>query len=724
MSTEFYMFNLLNKKKKKTRLHNSLLIGLDARLDSATYRLGVFLRHFFESAHIVSRKFVLRGWKRFFIEILDEALTLGFIGFTVFTFIGVSVFQITKQDWQSPDDFSVTFLDRYNHIIGTRGTMHEGDTSIDEMPDYVIKAVLATEDRRFFEHMGIDFYGLSRALTQNMRANGVVQGGSTLTQQLAKNLFLSNERTFERKVKEAYLALWLEANLSKKQILQLYLDRAYMGGGTFGIAAAAKFYFGKNIRDVSLAEASMLAGLFKAPGKYAPHVNLPAARARANVVLSNLVNNGLMSEGQVIGARRQPATVIAELDKNQPNYFLDWAFDEIRQMKNTLPNHTLIVQTTLDPGIQKAAEESIEYHLREFGPQYHATQAAAVILDNDGSVRAIVGGKNYAASQFNRATQGGRQPGSSFKPYVYAVAMENGLTPKSVIADAPINWGGWSPKNNSGQYRGNVDIATALAFSINTVPVRITYQYLKGNTQPIRDLIKNMGIQANIFSHKTMVLGTSNMTPMEQATGYNVFANGGMAGNRHGFTKITTTDGRVVWDFERDGAKPHRVLSAQSAAYMNEMMVGVTTRGSGKRAALPMTQVAGKTGTSQSYRDAWFVGFTGNYTAAVWMGNDNFTPMKRAFGGVVPAMMWHQMMLYAHQNATIKPLYGVDNSIISNVAIQNTKKTDDKITNFQQVLSPTTSNVIRNIANDFNKAPALITPPPSHLVSSSTSQIQ
>ena len=315
-------FKKNHNKNKRKRFRSPRLIELDSLIDTGFYRLRSGLATFWENATIISRRFRVRGFKRLLVEILDEGLTLGLIGFAIFTFIGVSVFTLTKKDWHSPEDFAVNFLDRHGNYIGSRGSLHGEPVPIEEMPDFVIKAVLATEDRRFFEHWGIDFYGLSRAFSQNLRAHGVVQGGSTLTQQLAKNLFLSNERTFERKIKEAYLAIWLEANLSKKQILQLYLDRAYMGGGAFGIAAASRFYFGKDIRDVSLAEAAMLAGLFKAPGKYAPHVNLPAARARANVVLSNLVDDGLMTEGQVIGARRHPASVVTELDNNEPNYFI------------------------------------------------------------------------------------------------------------------------------------------------------------------------------------------------------------------------------------------------------------------------------------------------------------------------------------------------------------------------------------------------------------------
>ncbi|MBB5073550.1 penicillin-binding protein 1A [Bartonella callosciuri] len=700
------MFNLLKKKKTKHNkpFHSPALIELDARFDTVLYRICSANSFFWKRSKIISQYFHTQGWKRFIVEILDETLTLGLIGFTLFTIVGISVFELTKKDWYFPKNFSILFLDRYGNPIGHRGGLPAVPVPVEEMPDYVIKAVLATEDRRFFDHWGIDFYGLTRAISQNMQAKSVVQGGSTLTQQLAKNLFLTNERTITRKIKEAYLALWLEANFSKKQILQLYLERAYMGGNNFGIAAAAKFYFGKNIRNVSLSESAMLAGLFKAPTKYAPHNHLFAAQTRANVVLANLVSSGFMTESQIINAHHHPAKALTKVKDSQPEYFLDWAFDEIKKISDQLPSHTLIVQTTLDPDIQKVAEESIAYYLHQYGQHYRVTQAATVILDNNGAVRAIVGGVDYNKSQFNRATQGGRQPGSSFKPYVYAAAMEHGLSPSTIVLDAPINWGGWSPKNNSGRYLGKIDLATALAFSINTVPVYLTYQYLHRDTQPIIDLIKNMGIKAHILSHKTMVLGTSNMTPMDQATGFNVFANGGIAGNRHGFTQIKTTDGHVIWNFEHNGNKPHRVLSGQSAAYMNQMMVGVTTRGSGKRASLPMTLVAGKTGTSQSYRDAWFVGFTGNYTGAVWMGNDNFSPMNRAFGGGVPAMIWHRIMLSAHKNIMLKQLYGVKDSLLPYQPPPSPSHNDSGFApQIPYTLSPETLNIVGLINNALKK---------------------
>ncbi len=422
----------------------------------------------------------MRGWKKLGFELAGEAMTLGTVGFLGLLVLAQPAFEETKEDWRNRGDFAVTFLDRYGNVIGHRGIIHQDSVPIDQLPDNLIKAVLATEDRRFFDHYGIDFIGLARAMSENARAGGVVQGGSTLTQQLAKNLFLTNERSIERKIKEAFLATWLEANLSKKEILSLYLDRAYMGGGTFGAAAAAQFYFGKNIKDINLAEAAMLAGLFKAPAKYAPHVNLPAARARANEVLSNLVQSGMMSEGQVIAARRNPATAIDRADVKSPDYFLDWAFDEVQRLaaQGKFHDHSVVVRTTIDMGLQQAAEQAMETSLREYGDTYKVKQGAMVMIENGGGVRAMVGGRDYGESQFNRATRALRQPGSSFKLYTYSAAMEHGFTPESVVSDAPITWRGWSPQNYGRSYKGKVTLLTAMAQSLNTVPVRLAKDYL------------------------------------------------------------------------------------------------------------------------------------------------------------------------------------------------------------------------------------------------------
>src|SRR5215475_1099996 len=407
----------------KTRIERFLL-DLDSRIDFSVFQTLAWTREYYERFSTFMDRFHVAGWQRWGNEVVSEAATLGTGGLLVMLALAIPAFRETSDDdWLKKSELAVTFLDRYGNEVGSRGIKHNDAIPLEDFPDHLIKAVLATEDRRFYEHVGIDPSGLMRAMTANARAGGVVQGGSSITQQLAKNLFLNNERTIERKVKEAFLAMWLETRLSKNEIFKLYLDRAYMGGGTFGVDAAAHFYFNKSARDVNLSEAAMLAGLFKAPTKFAPHINLPAARARANVVLDNLVDAGFMTDGQVFGARRNPAFAVDRRDENSPNYYLDWAFDEMRKLVDTFPKsyseRVFVVRTAIDMNVQRAAETTIENQLRQFGRDYHATQAATVVADLDGGVRAMVGGRDYGASQFNRATDAYRQPGSSFKPYVY-----------------------------------------------------------------------------------------------------------------------------------------------------------------------------------------------------------------------------------------------------------------------------------------------------------------
>lgn len=710
------MASPLERRPRRRGPIAAALLAVDAWIDSSLYEIRFKAGQFWESATIFSRRFRVTGWRRGIIEVLSEGFTMGAGGFVVLLALAMPAFQITTGDWRSQGDFAVTFLDRYGNEIGQRGIIQRDSVPVDEMPDHVIKAVLATEDRRFFEHYGIDVLGLSRAIFENVRANSVVQGGSSITQQLAKNLFLSNERTLQRKIKEAFLSLWLEANLSKKEILQLYLDRAYMGGGTFGIEAAADFYFGKSVKDLNLAEAAMLAGLFKAPTKYAPHINLPAARARANVVLSNLVDSGFMTEGQVLQARLHPAEIVDRGEQKSPDYFLDWAFDEVKKIAKP-GQHSLVAHTTFDANIQKAAEESVEFHLRQFGKEYNVTEGAVVVIETNGAVRAIVGGRDYGASQFNRATKALRQTGSSFKPYVYATAMEHGFTPDSVVSGGPISWGGWSPHNYNGGSAGNVTLITAIAKSINTVPVRLAKDYL--GIGPIKAMAESFGVESPLESHKTMVLGTSGMTVMDQATGYSVFAQDGFAGSRHGITQLVTRTGDVVYDFAKDAPAPHRVLSEQALKYMNTMLAAVPAIGTARRAQLPNIVVAGKTGTTQSYRDAWFVGFTGNYTAAVWLGNDDFTPTRNMTGGTLPAMVWQRLMLYAHQNIDLKPIPGldkpfVDEEIAAKAEEAEKKNADeaaaDAAAERPPVLSSRTTQTLREMTKVFQTAPVLSAP--------------
>ncbi|CDN91466.1 transglycosylase domain-containing protein [Agrobacterium tumefaciens] len=704
------------KDDKKGRKKRHILLKIDSFIDSGLWTAAARLVDFWEDVTIASRKLHVRGWKKLLVNLTGDALTFGTAGSVVVLALAMPAFEETKKDWRYRGDFAVTFLDRYGNTIGHRGIIHEDSVPIDQMPDHFIKAVLATEDRRFFDHFGIDFIGLARAMSENARAGGVVQGGSTLTQQLAKNLFLTNERSLERKIKEAFLALWLESNMSKKEILSLYLDRAYMGGGTFGAAAAAQFYFGKNLTDVTLAESAILAGLFKAPAKYAPHVNLPAARARANTVLSNLVQSGLMTEGQVIGARRNPATVIDRADVKAPDYFLDWAFDEVQRLaaEGKFKDHTVVVRTTIDTGLQQAAEQAMEMELREYGEGYRVKQGAMVMIENGGGVRAMVGGRDYGESQFNRATAALRQPGSSFKVYTYSAAMEKGMKPDTVISDAPVTWRGWSPQNYGRSYAGKVTLQVALAKSYNTVPVRLAKDVL--GTQVIVDTAKAMGVTTPLRSDKTIPLGTSEVTVLDQATAYAVFPADGMQSRRHGIEQVLDYEGNVLYDFSHDEPPAKRVLSEDANAKMNQMLVTIPVMGTARRGALENGIVSGgKTGTSQAYRDAWYIGFTGNYTTAVWFGNDDFTPMNNMTGGALPAMTYKRLMDYAHQGMELRPIPGIQNPLPTGARPQPSAQVAGASANTPTMpaltrprsLSAEATRVIRSIAKKMKDASAL-----------------
>lgn len=399
-----------------------MLLAIDASIDWGMFDSGRRSRESYEKFSNFMSRFQVSGLARVVVELLCEALTLGFAAGLVALTLALSAFRLTSEhDWLKRADLAVTFFDRYGTEVGSRGIKHDDAVPLEQYPPHLVKAVLATEDRRFYEHFGIDVIGTARALTVNAKSSGVVQGGSSITQQLAKNLFLSNERTVTRKINEAFLALWLEHHLTKRDILQLYLDRVYMGGGTFGVQAATEFYFGKSVKDVTVAEAAMLAGLFKAPTKYAPHVNLPAARARANDVLNNLVEFGFMTESEVAQARRNPATPVARKQDSSPDWYLDYAYGEVQKLAEAGKlgeERILNARLALDSNVQKKADSVIEDNLRLNGRSYHVKQGAMVVMEPDGALRAIVGGRDYGASQFNRATEALRQPGSSFKPYV------------------------------------------------------------------------------------------------------------------------------------------------------------------------------------------------------------------------------------------------------------------------------------------------------------------
>ena len=654
----------------KQRIRHFLL-DLDARIDSTVFSSGAATRELYERYSAFMDRFYVGRWKRWiFIEPLSEAATVGLAGLVLLLALAVPAFRETADDnWLKKSDLAVTFLDRYGNPIGSRGIKHNDAIPLEDFPDNLIKATLATEDRRFYDHFGIDIAGTFRALVTNAQAGGVRQGGSSITQQLAKNLFLSNERTIERKVNEAFLAVWLETRLTKNEILKLYLDRAYMGGGTFGADGAAHFYFNKSVRDVNLAEAAMLAGLFKAPTKYAPHINLPAARARANVVLDNMVEAGFMTEGQVFGARRNPATAVDRRDENSPNYYLDWAFDEMRKVVDTFPKsyteRVFVVRTAIDMNVQHAAEAAIENQLRQFGRDYHATQAATVVADLDGGVRAMVGGRDYGASQFNRATDAMRQPGSSFKPYVYTTALLNGFKPNSIVVDGPVCIGNWCPQNYGHSYSGRVTLTQAITRSINVVPVKLSIA-LGGKSGPkagrakIIEVARKFGIVTPLPDTPSLPIGADEVNVLEHAVAYAAFPNKGKAVTPHAILEVRTGAGELVWRWDRDGPQPRQIIPASVAADMAGMMSHVVSEGTARRAALDGIPTAGKTGTTNNYRDAWFVGYTGNFTCAVWYGNDDYSPTNRMTGGSLPAQTWHDIMMAAHQGVEVKPIPGVE----------------------------------------------------------------
>ncbi len=650
------------------RVLRNALLALDSWIDSSMYNAGVEAADLWRDFSGFMENFHVRGATRVAVELACEALTLSVFGGLVLVVLAQPAVRLTaSSDWLKKSDLAVTFQDRYGAEVGRRGILHDDAVTLDQYPDYVVQAVLATEDRRFFEHWGVDPIGLGRALTVNARSSGVVQGGSTLTQQLAKNLFLSNERTITRKINEAFLSFWLETHLAKRQILQLYLDRAYMGGGAFGIQAASQFYFGRSVKDVTLAQAAMLAGLFKAPTKFAPHMNLPAARARANDVLNNMVVAGYLKPNQIADAQRNPASAVDRSgETSSPDWYLDWAFTEVKALADAgkLGSERVVtVRLALDSGLQKKAETTIDQMLRDSGPGFHAKQGATVILEPLGAVRALVGGRDYAASQFNRAIDAQRQPGSSFKPYVYLTALQSGFKPQSTVVDQPVCDGNWCPKNYGGSYSGSMPLWNALAHSLNTVAVQLTRSIGEGDWKRGRAKIiataHRLGVTAPLPDTQSLPLGADEVKVMDQATGYAAFANGGKRIKPYAAMEIFNSRGDLIYSHDRDGEQPQQVVEQRFINDLVWMMTQVVEKGTGRRAALDGVTVAGKTGTTNEYKDAWFCGYTGNFVGVVWYGNDDDQPMEKMTGGTLPAATWHDIMQYAHSGVDLKPLPGL-----------------------------------------------------------------
>jgi penicillin-binding protein 1A len=544
----------------------------------------------------------------------------------------------------------VTLLAADGTLLAAYGELFGEALKLGDMPKYLPEAVIATEDRRFYHHFGIDPIGLVRALTVNMRAGRLVQGGSTITQQLAKNLFLTPERTWQRKLQEALLAIWLERKFTKDQLLEIYLNRIYLGAGTYGVDAAARRYFGKSAREVTLYEAAILAGLPKAPTRFSPAQNRRLAANRADQVLANMVEAGYITASDAASAERQ-SRQLAEVVPTQSGsrYFADWIAEQVAGFGGT-GDRDVVVETTLDPALQEAAEHAIAETLAREGPKAAASQGALVALSPDGAVRALVGGRNYTGSQFNRATQALRQPGSAFKPFVYLAGLEAGLSPGDRLVDGPISIAGWQPHNYTGKYLGSITLAEALAQSVNTVAVQVE---MRAGPARVAAVAHRLGISSHLTRDASLALGTSDVTLLELTSAYAAFASGGIGAWPYGIAEIKDKYGETV--FRRSGSGPGRVIEPGITAEMVDMLAGVISHGTGKAAAFDHP-AAGKTGTTQEYRDALFIGFTADLVAGVWVGNDDNSPMNRVTGGTLPARIWRNFMIAATRDAPTRPL--------------------------------------------------------------------
>ncbi|MGV2103006.1 PBP1A family penicillin-binding protein [Rhizobium sp. 21-4511-3d] len=551
---------------------------------------------------------------------------------------------------ERPPNVKITSVD--GSVIANRGATGGEALPLEQMSPYIPQAIVAIEDRRFYSHFGVDPMGLARAFVNNLTGQPI-QGGSTLTQQLAKNLFLSPDRTLERKVQEVLLSFWLEQKYSKDQILAMYLNRVYFGSNAYGVEAAARRYFNKSARDVNLGEAALLAGLVKAPTRLSPARDPEAANARAQVVLQAMRDQGYITDDEVKTAMTQTPAKAKSYWSGAGQYVADMVMDELPGLIGGDVKEDVIVDTTIDKGLEKKADQALNDILSKEGVKLAASQAALVSIDGTGAIRALVGGKDYAESQFNRAVKAKRQPGSSFKPFVYAAALEKGLTPASVFNDAPIRIGNWTPENYEKKYNGEVTLATALAKSLNTVAAQLVMY--DGPDQVIK-LAHRLGIESELQPNASIALGTSEVSLEELTASYAAFMNGGYKATPHVIRRVTTAEGKVLYENTYDN--PPRVLSETIAANMNAMMMGTIEFGTGRSARIPGWQAAGKTGTTQNSRDALFVGFTSNLTTGVWFGNDDGTPMKKVTGGGLPAKAWQEFMIAAHKGLSPAPLFG------------------------------------------------------------------
>lgn len=557
--------------------------------------------------------------------------------------------------WDANREPAIEYVDRSGKTIAIRGPRYGRAIKIDELPPHVARAFIAAEDKRFYEHDGADTQAMVRAAWSNVISGRTVSGASTITQQLVKNLVLSPEQTLKRKVQEVRLARQLEEILSKNEILELYLNRVYFGSGFYGLGAASRFYFGKDPQDLTLAEASLLATLPKAPSRLALDDNMEGARQRQAYVLTEMLQLGFITPESAQIALSSDVAIAAEPEQDpQFGYILDAATERANELLPALPDD-LVITLTLDSALQAEISESLENRMTAEAEESNAEQTAAILMNREGHILALYGGRDYTKNQFNRATQARRQPGSAFKPFVYAAALEAGISPYDVRIDQPVTIDDWSPKNFSRAYMGPVTIAEALRDSLNTIAALLAQET---SVESVISISKKFGISTEFKPFPSIALGSQEVTLWDLTRAYGPFMTGGRRVDPYLIQKIETTRGEVI--YERAEYDPARVYERAQAETMTAMMADVIRSGTGKAAAVDGWPVAGKTGTSQSSRDAWFVGYSAELLGGIWTGNDDDTPMNGVTGGGLPARLWSDMMTIAHAGRSPSLLRGAD----------------------------------------------------------------
>jgi penicillin-binding protein 1A len=598
-----------------------------------------------------------RGWKMWlFLKTLKLSLWgMVAVGCVIaYTWMSLDQKGLLKIPERAP---GIRLLASDGSVLAEKGTFDGDEVLIDTLPEYVPQAVMAIEDRRFREHPGIDARGLTRAMLKNVMARRMVEGGSTLTQQLAKNLFLSPERTAQRKIQEAVLAVWLENKFNKDEIMQLYLNRVYFGGGGIGLEKAAQYYYRKSATELTLMEAATLAGVLKAPTTYNPARNPEGALKRAKLVIQAMVDEGYVTQEEAQDAIAARPEVDANNYVPAKQYAVDWVIEQLPELVKKY-DQSIVIETTIDPRIQKDAETQIRNKLTDNGKKMRVSQGAMVVMDTRGAIKAMVGGRSYKRSQYNRATKALRQPGSAFKPFVYVQALERGLSPQSIEIDEPVRIGNWEPENYRRKYLGEVTLEQAFARSLNTVAAKLAVEVGPAN---VADTARRFGISSKLSEDASISLGTSEVSLLELTASFVPFANGGTLIEPYVVSRISTRDGEIL--YERVGSGLGKAIGNRELGMMNQMFRAVVRNGTAKNAIFGDQDIGGKTGTSQDYRDAWFIGFSPYLVGGVWLGNDDNTPTKNVTGGSLPSMIWRDVMKPAHRNFEMASLPGTRSSV-------------------------------------------------------------